>query len=104
MGAFFPSRFSGRIGLSVLTAAAIAMSAALPAQARGPENIAHVAGHINEGIDLWAKDRALPRLVEGDLIAFHPAGAYGSSMASDHCLRGQCAEVMVGSAPEAQSG
>jgi diaminopimelate decarboxylase len=68
-----------------------------------PEITAHVAGHINEGIDLWAKQRALPRLVEGDLIAFYPAGAYGSSMASDHCLRGRCAEVMVGSAPEAQS-
>lgn len=60
-----------------------------------PAMTVHVAGHVNEGIDVWAKDRALPRLQEGDLLAFFPAGAYGSSMASDHCLRGQCAEIAL---------
>jgi len=61
-----------------------------------PAMIAHVAGHINEGVDVWAQARPLPRLEEGDLIAFFPAGAYGSSMASNHCMRGEFAEVTVG--------
>jgi diaminopimelate decarboxylase len=61
-----------------------------------PVMTAHIAGHINEGIDIWAKTRPVPELCEGDLIAFFPAGAYGSSMASDHCLRGQYTEVAVG--------
>lgn len=61
-----------------------------------PAMTAHVAGHINEGIDIWAKARPLPRLEEGDLLALYPAGAYAASMASDHCLRGEFAEVMAG--------
>ncbi len=61
-----------------------------------PIGPANVAGHINEGIDVWARDRPLPDIREGDLLALWPAGAYGSSMASDHCLRGSCTEVAVG--------
>lgn len=56
----------------------------------------HVAGHINEGLDVWAKARLLPPVREGDLLALFPAGAYGASMASDHCLRGEFGEVAVG--------
>ncbi len=72
MGAFFPSRFSGRIGLSVLTAAAIAMSAALPAQARGPENIADVAEQVIDAVvnistkqTVDIKSGAMPQLPPG---------------------------------------
>ena len=72
MGAFFPSRFSGRIGLSVLTAAAIAMSAALPAQARGPENIADVAEQVIDAVvnistkqSVDIKSGAMPQLPPG---------------------------------------
>lgn len=61
-----------------------------------PTHTAHIAGHINEGLDLWAKARLLPHVREGDLLAFFPAGAYGSSMASNHCLRGDFNEVAVG--------
>ncbi len=42
-----------------------------------------------------ARGIALPRVAEGDLLAFLPAGAYGSSMASDHCLRGFAKEVVL---------
>jgi len=56
----------------------------------------HVAGHINEGVDIFAQERPLAPVEEGDFLAFYPAGAYGSSMASDHCLRGRCKEVAVG--------
>ncbi len=58
--------------------------------------VAHVAGHINEGVDIWAQARALPRVEEDDLIAFFPAGAYGASMASNHCMRGEFIETAVG--------
>jgi diaminopimelate decarboxylase len=56
----------------------------------------NVAGNINEGIDVFARDTALPEVREGDLLALFPAGAYGSSMASEHCLRPLAKEVMIG--------
>lgn len=60
-----------------------------------PEELVHIAGNINEANDVFARSLALPRLAEGDLMALYPVGAYGASMASDHCLRGLPAEVMV---------
>ena len=54
-----------------------------------------VAGNINEANDIFAPAILLPEIREGDLLALHPAGAYGASMASDHCLRGGVGEVMV---------
>jgi diaminopimelate decarboxylase len=53
-----------------------------------------VAGNINESGDVFAQDRPLPPLAEGDLVALYPTGAYGASMASDHCLRGQPRELL----------
>ncbi|MBI5489110.1 MAG: diaminopimelate decarboxylase [Deltaproteobacteria bacterium] len=57
------------------------------------DTVCSVAGNINESNDVFARGIALPRVTEGDLLAFLPAGAYGSSMSSDHCLRGFAAEV-----------
>jgi diaminopimelate decarboxylase len=54
-----------------------------------------VAGNINESNDVFAWRAALPRTREGDLLVLLPAGAYGSSMASDHCLRGAPREVAL---------
>lgn len=55
-----------------------------------------VVGHINEAGDVWSGDVPLPELREGELLALLPAGAYAASMSSDHCLRGDRAEVLVG--------
>jgi diaminopimelate decarboxylase len=55
----------------------------------------HVAGNINEANDVFARAARVPRLDEGALVALYPAGAYGASMASDHCLRGLPREVLV---------
>jgi diaminopimelate decarboxylase len=55
----------------------------------------HVAGHINESCDIWAKAQVLPEIQEGERLALLPAGAYGASMASDHCLRGGVAEIVL---------
>ncbi len=54
-----------------------------------------VAGNINESNDVFATGWPLPDVREGDLLALLPAGSYGSSMASDHCLRGNAREVLL---------
>jgi diaminopimelate decarboxylase len=60
-----------------------------------PTASVHVAGNINEANDVFARGVRLPPLAEGDLVALYPAGAYGASMASEHCLRGLPAQVLV---------
>ncbi|MEZ4710953.1 MAG: hypothetical protein R3A44_27390 [Caldilineaceae bacterium] len=55
----------------------------------------YVAGHINEGSDIWVRHQPLPDIHEGDLLALLPAGAYTTSMASHHCLRGEFCEVII---------
>lgn len=62
-----------------------------------------VVGNINEAGDVFARSRMLPEIAEGELVVLLPAGAYGSSMASDHCLRGEFTERML-SLPEAPPG
>ncbi len=57
--------------------------------------VSNVAGNINEAGDVFARNRMLPALNEGDLVALLPAGAYGSSMASAHCLRGTFSELLL---------
>lgn len=52
-----------------------------------PDHTYTIAGHINEGDDLWATDVALPEVHEGDVLAIPNVGAYNLSMASNHCLR-----------------
>jgi len=34
-----------------------------------------VAGNVNEANDVFARDLPLPAVLEGDLLAFWPAGA-----------------------------
>jgi diaminopimelate decarboxylase len=46
-----------------------------------------VAGHINEGTDLFAEDHPMPAVVEGDIVAIPNVGSYNASMVSIHCLR-----------------
>jgi diaminopimelate decarboxylase len=46
-----------------------------------------VAGHINEGNDLFAEDHPMPPVEEGDILAIPNVGSYNASMASVHCLR-----------------
>lgn len=52
-----------------------------------------IAGNINEALDLWARDIAFPPVAESDAIAFVNAGGYGSSMSSNHCMRGDFTEL-----------
>jgi len=57
--------------------------------------VVDIVGPICEGADFLAKDRALPPLVRGDLLAAFTAGAYGFTMASNYNARGRTAEVLV---------
>ncbi|MCK9151032.1 diaminopimelate decarboxylase [Methanobacterium alcaliphilum] len=54
-----------------------------------------IAGNVCESGDLFARDRPMPELEEGDLIAIMNAGAYAFSMASQYNSRPRPAEVLV---------
>lgn len=54
-----------------------------------------VAGNVCESGDLFARDRPLPPIEEGDLLAIMNAGAYSFSMASQYNSRPRPAEVLV---------
>jgi len=54
-----------------------------------------VVGPVCETGDTFAKERALPPLAEGDLVAFRSAGAYGAVMASEYNSRPLVPEVLV---------
>ncbi|MBC8442375.1 MAG: diaminopimelate decarboxylase, partial [Deltaproteobacteria bacterium] len=54
-----------------------------------------VVGPICEGTDYFAKNRAIPPVEKGDLLAVFSVGAYGFTMASNYNARPLCAEVLV---------
>ena len=54
-----------------------------------------VVGPVCETGDTFAKQRPLPPLGEGDLVAFRSAGAYGAVMASEYNARPLIPEVLV---------
>jgi diaminopimelate decarboxylase len=56
---------------------------------------ADVVGPVCETTDTFTRDRPLPPLAEGDLIAFATAGAYGAVMSSTYNTRPLVPEVLV---------
>ena len=54
-----------------------------------------MVGPICESGDALAKDRELPVVEEGDLLAVLNAGAYGFSMSSQYNGRPRAAEVLI---------
>lgn len=61
----------------------------------GPEKRYDICGNICETGDLFARDRPLPEIREGDLLAIQDAGAYGYAMGGTYNLRPMPAEVVV---------
>lgn len=61
----------------------------------GAAEVADVVGPICETGDFLGRERSLPRLAEGDLVAVGYAGAYGFVMSSNYNSRPRAAEVMV---------
>ncbi len=54
-----------------------------------------VVGPVCESGDFLAKNRALPEMARGDLLAVFSAGAYGMAMSSNYNGRPRAAEVLV---------
>jgi diaminopimelate decarboxylase len=54
-----------------------------------------VVGPVCESGDFLAKDRHLPAMKRGDLLAIFSAGAYGMVMSSNYNTRPRAAEVLV---------
>ena len=54
-----------------------------------------IVGPVCESGDFLARDRRLPTVARGDLIAVFSAGAYGFSMSSQYNSRPRAAEVLV---------
>ena len=57
--------------------------------------VVDMVGPICEGADFLAKDRPIPQVERGDLIAVFTAGAYGFTMSSNYNARCRAAEVLV---------
>jgi diaminopimelate decarboxylase len=87
-------------GMNVLIRPAMygAYHAVLPVrEARPDEDLVpmDVVGPICESSDVLGRDRLLPLLQHGDLVAITGAGAYGAVMASHYNSRPSAAEVLV---------
>ena len=65
-----------------------------PPRAGAPETV-DVVGPVCESGDFFARDRELPPLAPGDLLAVLDAGAYGLSLSSHYNTRPRPAEVLV---------
>jgi diaminopimelate decarboxylase len=59
------------------------------------ERLYEIVGPVCESADVLGRDRRLPRLEVGDLVAIRDAGAYGSVMASNYNRRPLPCEVLV---------
>lgn len=65
------------------------------ARPRGHRFVTDVVGPVCETTDIFARDRKVPVLASGDLVAVLSAGAYGAAMASDYNSRPLVPEVLV---------
>ncbi|HZT77811.1 MAG TPA: diaminopimelate decarboxylase [Vicinamibacterales bacterium] len=64
-------------------------------RAHGGERHYEIVGPVCESSDVVGRDRVLPALRVGDLVAILDTGAYGSAMASNYNRRPLPAEVLV---------
>ena len=61
----------------------------------GKTETADIVGPVCETGDFFARDRELPAVEEGDLLAILDAGAYGMVLASNYNTRPRAAEVLI---------
>ena len=54
-----------------------------------------MVGPVCESADFLARERSLPALERGDLLAVRSSGAYGFVMSSNYNARPRAAEVLV---------
>ena len=70
-----------------------AIEAVRPRQ--GPAQTYELVGPVCESSDVVGRDRVLPPLAQGDLVAIRDTGAYGAAMASNYNRRPLPTEVLV---------
>lgn len=70
----------------------VAVAEPAPDAPTGPVDI---VGPVCETGDLFAKERTMPPLGDGDLVVFRSAGAYGAVMSSEYNTRALIPEVLV---------
>ena len=64
-------------------------------QSEPAQEVVDVVGPVCESSDFLGRDRNLPHVEEGDLLAVLDAGAYGMALASNYNTRPRPAEVLV---------
>lgn len=62
---------------------------------KGKVSLCDVVGGICESSDFFAKDRALPKAENGDILIIKDAGAYGFSMSSNYNTRPKACELAL---------
>lgn len=62
---------------------------------KGEASLCDVVGGICESSDFFAKDRALPKAQNGDILIIKDAGAYGFSMSSNYNTRNKPCELAL---------
>ena len=62
---------------------------------RAKSGVVDLVGPVCESGDFFARDRQMPAVKEGDLVAILDAGAYGMSLSSNYNSRPRAAEVLV---------
>ncbi len=65
------------------------------AKPRAAEHVVDVVGPVCESGDFLARDRRIPEVESGELLAIHSSGAYGFTMSSNYNGRPRAAEVLV---------
>ncbi|HEY1676240.1 MAG TPA: diaminopimelate decarboxylase [Candidatus Sulfotelmatobacter sp.] len=60
-----------------------------------PTETTDIVGPVCETGDFFARDRSLPEVKEGDLLAIFDAGAYGMVLSSNYNTRPRPAEILV---------
>lgn len=63
--------------------------------ARGRKQTVNIVGRLCENNDQFAKDRRLPVIAVGDLIAIHNAGAHAYAMGHNYNNRLRSAEILI---------
>lgn len=63
--------------------------------ADAPRQPVEIVGPVCESTDVFARDRLMPPLDAGDLVAFRSAGAYGATMSNTYNARELVPEVLV---------
>lgn len=65
------------------------------ADSKAKSEVTDIVGPVCETGDFFARDRELPAVDQGDLLAILDAGAYGMALASNYNTRPRPAEVLV---------